>query len=224
MLVVLPDEGLVVTDVSVVHPATNSFLQQAARAAGAAASLRDASKFLISNMVEAGRQLLRSPLHGFLRAPERPAMQLLQTLASSYFDASTVAHQLGFSRGRSNGAHSEWQFQGKQTSQDQQPSKLRPPKIQSIQTVTCIRNYNTAHNDRYKTVEGPLWTPCRSTASSGIHMQSFPILYLIPFNQWHAELAKSSSHKGGGSDVRPSRRRGGSSRGQGLQKLHRRPA
>jgi hypothetical protein len=30
MLVVLPDEGLVVTDVSVVHPAANSFLQQAA--------------------------------------------------------------------------------------------------------------------------------------------------------------------------------------------------
>jgi hypothetical protein len=29
MLVVLPDEGLVVTDVSVVHPAPNSFLQQA---------------------------------------------------------------------------------------------------------------------------------------------------------------------------------------------------
>jgi hypothetical protein len=45
MLVVLPDEGLVVTDVSVVHPAANSFFQRAARTAGAAASLRDASKF-----------------------------------------------------------------------------------------------------------------------------------------------------------------------------------
>jgi hypothetical protein len=99
MQVVLPDEGLVVTDVSVVHPATNSFLQRAARAAGAAASLRGASKFCISNMVEAGRRLLRSPLHGVLRAPERPAMQLLQTLASSSFDASSVTHQLGFSRG-----------------------------------------------------------------------------------------------------------------------------
>jgi hypothetical protein len=30
MLVVLPDEGLVVTDVSVVHPTANSFLQRAA--------------------------------------------------------------------------------------------------------------------------------------------------------------------------------------------------
>jgi hypothetical protein len=42
MLVVLPDEGLAVTDVSVVHPAANSFFQHAAHAA---ASLRDASKF-----------------------------------------------------------------------------------------------------------------------------------------------------------------------------------
>jgi hypothetical protein len=42
MLVVLPDEGLVVTDVPVVHPAANSFFQ---RAAHAAAFLRDASKF-----------------------------------------------------------------------------------------------------------------------------------------------------------------------------------
>jgi hypothetical protein len=45
MLVVLPDEGLVVTDVSVVHPAANSFFQWAAHTAGAAASLQDASKF-----------------------------------------------------------------------------------------------------------------------------------------------------------------------------------
>jgi hypothetical protein len=45
MRVVLPDEGLVVTDVSVVHPAANTFFQRAAHAAGAAASLRDGSKF-----------------------------------------------------------------------------------------------------------------------------------------------------------------------------------
>jgi hypothetical protein len=47
MLVVLPDklhEGLVVTGVSVVHPAANSFFHWAAHTAGAAASLRDASK------------------------------------------------------------------------------------------------------------------------------------------------------------------------------------
>jgi hypothetical protein len=43
MLVMLPDEGLVVTGVSVVHPAANSFFQRAAHAASAAASLRDAS-------------------------------------------------------------------------------------------------------------------------------------------------------------------------------------
>jgi hypothetical protein len=45
MLVVLPDKGLVVTDVSVVHPAANSYSRQAAHTAGAAAFLRDASKF-----------------------------------------------------------------------------------------------------------------------------------------------------------------------------------
>jgi hypothetical protein len=46
MLVMLPDEGLVVTDVSVVHPAANSYFHRAAaHTAGAAASLRDASKF-----------------------------------------------------------------------------------------------------------------------------------------------------------------------------------
>jgi hypothetical protein len=44
MLVVLPDEGLVVTDVSVFHPAANSFLQQAAHRAGVAVSARDAAK------------------------------------------------------------------------------------------------------------------------------------------------------------------------------------
>jgi hypothetical protein len=44
MLVVLPDEGLVVTDVSVVHHAANSYFHRAAHTAGAAASLRDASK------------------------------------------------------------------------------------------------------------------------------------------------------------------------------------
>jgi hypothetical protein len=87
-----------------------------------------------------------------------------------------------------------------QTSKNQQPSNLRQPTIHSIQTVTCIRNYNTAH------------------------MQNFPIHDLTPFDQCYTGLARISRHKGGGSDVRPSRRRGGSSGGQGLQKLHRRPA
>jgi hypothetical protein len=44
MLVGLPEKGLVVTDVSVIHPAANSFLQQAAHMAGTAASARDAAK------------------------------------------------------------------------------------------------------------------------------------------------------------------------------------
>jgi hypothetical protein len=53
MRVVLPDKGLVVTDVSVVHPAANTFFQRAVHVAGAADSLRDASSS--ANMVEAGR-------------------------------------------------------------------------------------------------------------------------------------------------------------------------
>jgi hypothetical protein len=35
-------------------------------------------------------------------------------------------------------------------------------------------------------------------ASSGIHMQIFPIHYLIPFDQCYVELMTSSSHRGGG--------------------------
>jgi hypothetical protein len=38
-------QATTVTDVSVVHPAANSYSRQAAHTAGAAASLRDASKF-----------------------------------------------------------------------------------------------------------------------------------------------------------------------------------
>jgi hypothetical protein len=64
MLVVLPDEGFVVTDVSVVHPAANSFFQPAAQVA---ASARDAAK---SCKYGGSRQVaLYSPLHGVLRAP-----------------------------------------------------------------------------------------------------------------------------------------------------------
>jgi hypothetical protein len=44
VLAVLTEEGLVVTDVSVVHPGANNFLQQAAHTAGKAASARDTSK------------------------------------------------------------------------------------------------------------------------------------------------------------------------------------
>jgi hypothetical protein len=90
------------------------------------------------------------------------------------------------------------------------------------------QNYNTAHNTKCKTTQGPLWAPWHLSVlrdrSSGIYMQSFPIHHLIPFGKGYTELTKSSSHKGGGSDVRPGRRRGGSSGGQGLQNLHRRPA
>jgi hypothetical protein len=55
---------------------------------------------------------------------------------------------------------------------------------------------------------------CRGTASSGIYMQRFPVYHHIPFDQGYAELSKSSSHEGGGGDVRPGRRRGGSSSGK----------
>jgi hypothetical protein len=70
MLVVLPDEGLVVTDVSVVHPAANSFFQRAAHTAGTAASTRDAPK---SCKYGGGGQVAGSSftplLHGVLWAP-----------------------------------------------------------------------------------------------------------------------------------------------------------
>jgi hypothetical protein len=56
MLVVLPDEGLVVIDVSVVHTA-NSFLQQAAHMAGGAASARDAAQ---SRKYSRGEQVVPS--------------------------------------------------------------------------------------------------------------------------------------------------------------------
>jgi hypothetical protein len=66
MLVALPDEGLVVTGVSVVHPAANSVLQQAAHTAGGAASAPDAENS--ANPVVAGR-LLAAP---FLPYPWSP--------------------------------------------------------------------------------------------------------------------------------------------------------
>jgi hypothetical protein len=84
MLVVLPDEGLVVTDVSVVHPAANSFFHRAAHTAGAAASLQDASK---NYKYGGGGQVAGgsfTPLfmesYGLLG---QPVMQLLQTLAAA---------------------------------------------------------------------------------------------------------------------------------------------
>jgi hypothetical protein len=91
MLVVLPDECLVVTDVSVVHPAANSFFQQAAHAAGAAASARDAAK---SRKYGGGGQVaggsftpLSMESYGRLG---RPAMQLLQTLAAAAASSVTA--------------------------------------------------------------------------------------------------------------------------------------
>jgi hypothetical protein len=67
-------------------------------------------------------------------------------------------------------------------------------------------------------------SPFSMILRSGMHMQGFPIHDIIPLDQRYPELTKSSSHEGGGSDVRPSRRRGGSSGGKGLQELHHRPA
>jgi hypothetical protein len=91
MLVVLPDEGLVVTDVSVVHPAANSFFQRAAHAAGAAASLRDASKFRKYGGGEqvAGGSFTPLSIKSYGRLG-RPAMQLLQTLAAAAASSVTA--------------------------------------------------------------------------------------------------------------------------------------
>jgi hypothetical protein len=84
MLVVLPDEGLVVTDVSVVHPATNSFFQQTAHTAGAAASLQDESKFRKygGGGQVAGGSFTPLFMESYGRLG-RPGMQLLQTLTAA---------------------------------------------------------------------------------------------------------------------------------------------
>jgi hypothetical protein len=91
MLVVLPDQGLVVTDVSVVHPAANSYFDRAAHTAGAAASLRDASKFYKyggGGQVTGGSFTpLSMESYGRLG---RPALQLLQTLASAAASSVTA--------------------------------------------------------------------------------------------------------------------------------------
>jgi hypothetical protein len=84
MLVVLPDEGLVVTDVSVLHPAANSFFHRAAHTAGAAAYLRDASKnykYGGGGQV-AGGSFTPLSMESYGRLGQ-PAMQLLQTLAAA---------------------------------------------------------------------------------------------------------------------------------------------
>jgi hypothetical protein len=75
MLVVLPDEGLVVTDVSVVHPTTNCILQQAVNAA---ASARDAAK---SRKHGGAGRLLCSLIHGNQRAPSPPGNAVSAALA-----------------------------------------------------------------------------------------------------------------------------------------------
>jgi hypothetical protein len=91
MLVVLPDEGLVVTDVSVVHPAASSFFRQAAHTAGAAASLRDASKFCKygGGGQVAGGSFTSLSMESYGRLG-RPAMQLLQTLAAAAASSATA--------------------------------------------------------------------------------------------------------------------------------------
>jgi hypothetical protein len=95
LLVVLPDEGLVVTDVSVVHSAANSFFQQAAHTAGAAAFVMDAAK---SHKYGGSRQVAGgsfTPLSmesygrlGWL------AMQLLRTLADAAASSATAGSDI----------------------------------------------------------------------------------------------------------------------------------
>jgi hypothetical protein len=88
MLVVLPDKGLVVTDVSVVHPTTNCILQQAVNAA---ASARDAAK---SRKYGGAGRLLCSLIHGNQRAPSPPgnavSVALADIAASSAMAGSDV--------------------------------------------------------------------------------------------------------------------------------------
>jgi hypothetical protein len=91
MLVVLPDEGLVVTDVSAVHPAANSFLQQAAHTAGAAASARDAansSKYGGGGQV-AGCTFAPLSIESYGCLGWR-AMQFLRTLADAAASSATA--------------------------------------------------------------------------------------------------------------------------------------
>jgi hypothetical protein len=105
MLVLLSEEGLVVTDVSVVHDAANSFFQRSAHVAGAAAFLRDASKFRKYGgggqvaggrwQVAGGRRQVAGvsftplPMESYWRLG-RPAMQLLQTLAAAAASPATA--------------------------------------------------------------------------------------------------------------------------------------
>jgi hypothetical protein len=91
VLVVLPDKVLVVTDVSVVHPAANIFFQRAAHMAGEEASLRDASKFCKygGGGQVAGGSFTPLSMESYGRL-SRPAMQLLQTLAAAAPSSATA--------------------------------------------------------------------------------------------------------------------------------------
>jgi hypothetical protein len=91
MLVVLPEEGLLVTDVSVVHPAANSFVQRAAHQAGAAASARDAAKRrqYSSGGPVAGGSFTPLSMETYGRLG-RPALQFLSTLAASAASSATA--------------------------------------------------------------------------------------------------------------------------------------
>jgi hypothetical protein len=89
MLVVLPDEGLVVTDVIVVHPAANRFLQRAAHASGAAASAWDATN---SRKYGGGGQVAGGSLvHVVLSASGKAGNAVfLRTLADAVASSATT--------------------------------------------------------------------------------------------------------------------------------------
>jgi hypothetical protein len=92
LLVVLPDEGSVVTDVSVVHPVANSFLRRAAHTAGTAASARDAAKSL--KYGSGGHTPLSMESY---RRLGRLAMQFLQTLADAATSSATAGSDVTIS-------------------------------------------------------------------------------------------------------------------------------
>jgi hypothetical protein len=87
LLVVLPDKGLVVTDVSVVH----RLLPVGSTHGRSAASLRDASKFRKDGggVQVAGGSFAPLSMESYGRLG-RPAMQLLQTLAAAATSSATA--------------------------------------------------------------------------------------------------------------------------------------
>jgi hypothetical protein len=84
------EEGLAVIDVSVVHPAANSFLQQVAHTAGARGSLRTGrGKVLQIQWRQAGSSFAPSSIES-LGCLGWPVMQFLRSLADAAASSATA--------------------------------------------------------------------------------------------------------------------------------------